>query len=973
MLRPLILLAAFLGLLSAAHAQTDPASSELRDYRIASWAGGDGVTLGAVRRMVQDEDGYIWVASDSGLVRFDGLRFVTSGLVEHVELPAAAVRALRRGRDGSLLVGYGGGRGVYRIAGGEVRATYLEGQINGFVNALAEDRAGALWIGHDQGLHRVVPGRGEPIALPGAGSDRRVFDVLEDRTGTLWVATAHGLYRRTAHDASLVPLDGDVVRSISEDPDGVVWVTDDTSGFRRADAPPHHALAGRGMTLFHDREGNLWVATIGQGLWKVQRGTAGDAAPVVSRATVDRGLLSDEMSGFLEDREGNIWAGANMGLHRLTRSRALSLVDLGIVRGVVTGPGDTAWIASTRGLVAVSSVRSGSQGTRQTVSPAAVRTLHRAPDGTLWVATTDGLHRLAGRQLVRAPSGAKPLTRITSIVSDRRGGLWVCDELQGVVRIASGRVEHVDVGPSASNARPTLIYMDREDGLWTAFGDGTLRRIAAGGRREYGPADGLSLRTIYTLHQDITGRLWVGGDGGLSTLTGERFLTLDSARGLPAPPIAEVIDDDAGDLWVGIWFFGFIRLSRDELTRAIEEPGFRLHYPVYNTAAGTAGLPDRLNSVSAAKDSGGRLWFVTSRGLTIVDPRMLRDEEGLVPSPPRIETVMADEQRYRPAAGLALPARVNRLSIDYAVINVSSFDQTRFRYRLDGFDTGWIDGTGRRQATYTNLAPRQYTFRLQSSTAASRWEDREVEWAFSIAPAFYQTPWFRALSVLALGLAIAGAWRLRMRQVHKRLAAVLNERIRLSRELHDTLLQSLVGVALQLDVASSAGGMSASARSALLRMRRQVEGYIREARQSIWELRSPTRDSLDIVAALRDMGSRLTADHVAFDLSVTGTRRTCDSKVQTQVLRVAQEALTNVVRHADARKVSVEVSFAERSLRLRIADDGRGFNPETSPSASGHYGLLGMRERAADVGGHCAIQSTPGSGTSVEAEFPLAS
>jgi signal transduction histidine kinase len=466
--------------------------------------------------------------------------------------------------------------------------------------------------------------------------------------------------------------------------------------------------------------------------------------------------------------------------------------------------------------------------------------------------------------------------------------------------------------------------------------------------------------------------VWVGGDKGLSRLRDGRFQTITASQGLPERPVIEIMDDDVGNLWLGLQIYGFLRINRAEAALAMDHPDHRLGYTVYNAATGIAGAPDAFLSSSAARHPDGPLWFVTGRGVTIVDPRTLQDDKGVVIGNPRIEGVAVGDRWTKAVSGAIVPPRPSRLRIDYGIVNLSSFDETRFRYRLDGFDSNWVDGTGRRQAQYTNLPPGEFTFRLQAARPAGLWEDSEVTWSFSIAPTFYQTSWFYSASVVAFGLTVAGAWRLRMRQVRKQMTAVLNERSRLSREIHDTLLQGLGGVALQLDVASSEVARSPSnARASLIRTRRQVEEYMREARQSIWDLRSPALESRDIVTALREAATRLTSGKVSFALEVDGTPRTCESRVETQILRIAQEALVNAVRYANAQHVAIRLNFGAKGFRMSVADDGRGFDPAAVAGRSGHFGLIGMQERAAEVGGRCTIESAPGRGTLVVAEFPL--
>ena len=874
-------------------------------------------------------------------------------------------------RDEALWVGYGSGRGVYRIRDGEVLDTYLQNQITGFVNAITEDQTGVMWIAHDQGLHTVRGSRIESVALPYPTSDHRVFDVHKDRTGGLWVSAATGLYRRTgdgSFERSLEIAESVFTFSMSEDPTGRMWVTDSAHGFRPADGTADRNVVGRGMNVFFDHEGNLWVATFGQGLWKV-RGADEHGPMTIARATVDLGLLSDELSGFLEDRDGNLWVGANVGLHRLTPNKAASVGDVGVVNGVAVDERGTMWLGGTAGLIALTVPRGGGTEQRRVASTQEIRTLHRSPDGVVWATTDTGLHQVRGGRLVRVAVSGLQLTHVRAMASDRRATLWVSDEIEGLVSVTAGRAEHVQFETSEAG-RPSLVAVDSQDRLWVAFADGTLRMIQNGIVRRFGRAEGLPHASIFTVHDSGDGQVWVGGNEGLSHFVNGRFETLNG-RNLPIERVLQIASDREGSLWLGLPVVGFVRVNPEEVTQALNDTSYRLRYAVYTSSDGIAGEPNLFAGNSVATDGDGRLWFVTGRGITIFDPRSLKQDRNVDAAQPRIEGVNAGGRWYGARSGLALPPGVTNLRIDYARVNLSSFDQVRFRYRLDGVDTDWVDGTGRRQASYANLGPGEYRFRVQV-TSTGTWDDPEKAWGFTIAPMFYQTRWFGGACVLVVGLAVVAFWRLRLRQIRKELAVVYNERVRLSREIHDTLLQSLAGVAMQLDVASSDPGASSRMQIAMVRMRRQLEDYIQETRESIWKLRSGTMDERDIVTALRSVGRRITSGRVGFDVKVTGQPRSCEPKIQTEVVRIAQEALMNAVRHAHAKKIKLNLGFSERTLRLCVSDDGQGFDPASVPKSSGHhYGIIGMQERAVEVGGHCTIESTPGGGAQVVAEFPL--
>jgi signal transduction histidine kinase len=417
---------------------------------------------------------------------------------------------------------------------------------------------------------------------------------------------------------------------------------------------------------------------------------------------------------------------------------------------------------------------------------------------------------------------------------------------------------------------------------------------------------------------------------------------------------------------------GTVRISGDEVAKVAANHSQRLQYRLYDTSDGLAGAP--LGNVRSARGSDGRLWFVRGGGLTAVDPRHLGPITAPMSAPVRIEAAVANERKLTPDPLTSLPAGTRRLQISYTALALTASNKIRFRYRLDGFDTDWVEAGTRRQAFYTNLSPKNYQFRVEANSEDGTWRPATAAWAFAIQPAFYQTNWFYAASFAVVVLMVAGAWRVRLHRVRREFSLVLAERARLSREIHDTLLQSLVGVALRFDaISNSLDSSSSAARHQLVRIRRHVEAYIREARQSIWDLRSPVLETHDLATALRDFGKRAAAaTSVRFTAAVTGTPRRCSAKVENQLLRIGQEAITNAVRHAHATRITLEVRFEEHAVTLRVSDDGRGFEYEyPTHDTENHYGLTTMRERAEELGGRFTLATAVGRGTAVETVVPI--
>lgn len=948
----------------------------LTGYTISSWSEKDGLPSSVTWAVAQDLDGYLWVATGAGLVRFDGVRFTAADLITTTSMRPGPVRAAVVSRDGSLWAGHGDEGGITRIRDGHVRYYGAgSGLPKGTITILYEDPAGTIWAGSNYGLFRLSGEQWTKIdGLPAAP----VFAVYVDRRADLCIGTAAGLFLRRDSEGPferIEPAFG-AVRGVAEDANGTLWASDPLGGFRRLHGPRETwrpIAEGRGSRMLHDTKGNLWVGTRGQGLWRL-RVDAWDARQDIETSTARTGLSNDGIESLLEDREGNIWAATADGLNRLTPHKVAQVTDLGIVSAVDGAPDGSLWVGTADALIRFSDGRP--DGRRELVELAGgpLAAMHVDRLGTVWAATSRELLRVERGQPSVVPVGRRhaPL-QIAAIASDRRGAVWLYDLHQGLLRWRDGAADRMELPPEIRGARVNAMDEDAKGRMWLALDDGRVA-IVDGPRsiHVYGAADGLRAGVYRAVHEGRDGVLWLGGTSGLSKVVDGRGTTLAQAGRLPAASITAIAEDEEGSLWLALESWGAARIARSELDKAFADPAYEFRYTRYDRSDGFAGTPHFTGSRTAARAADGRLWFVSGRGLTVVDPLTLR-QNAIEPAAVRIERVTADGVRVDASAAGALPSAAARVDIEYTVLNLTSPLRTRFRYRLEGFDAGWIDAGTRRQAFYTNLPPRAYEFHVMATTDDGAWHERAAAWSFAIRPAFYQTVWFAAACVAVLVAAVGGAWRLHLRRVRRRFALLLGERARVSREIHDTLLQSMVGVALQFDVISNDPGVSSPRMKAqLVRMRKDIEEYIREARQSIWDLRSPKLQKSGLVEALREAGAHAASEsNVRFALSVIGSPRPCPARVEEHLLRIGREAVTNAVRHSRAGHVRMDLEYGASLLRLRVTDDGCGFDPSRAfVERGGHYGLLSMKERAEDVGGSLKVERAAGRGTSVEAIVP---
>lgn len=960
-----------LGLFISASAQAAP--SLFDEYTLTSWTDEDGLFGGWIVGIAQDERGYLWVGTVSGLLRFDGLRFERFQPREGDQLPQRSVSSVLASRDGSVWVGFSGSGGVCQIRDGRVVDYGVEdGLGHGRVTALVEDADGVMLAATADGLFRFLEGRWQQITDAQGLPAGPVHSLFLDSAGAVWAATTSAVYLRGRLDDRFRSVTDTPYRSLSlsEAPAGTIWTTDPAVGFGVLEGPqPPGAWrsrpGGRGYRLLHDRRGNLWVATLGQGLWFVSNG-----AQTPQVVGIHNGLSNDTVRTLFEDRNGDLWVGTTVGLHRFARRRVTPVTDLGVVSSVEADPEGGVWVGTSSGLVRISGAGRQRYGVIDGLPDPQVRALHVDRSGTLWVATEGGLATVSNGLLSAQPlqDGNWP-TGVMAIAMATTGELWICTQDHGLFRWIDGRLTPVEL---SADARPTdSVFTDRQGQLWLVLqGGGIALTDRAGTLRILRQGDRFH-RSELAVYEDNAGAVWFGAGGRLTRFKNGALTAITPANGLPQDTIRAIVSDGQDHLWIGT-SGGILRLAAAEFDRVLADSSSRLDFRAYNSSDGLAGAPVRSGYPNAVRTADGRLWFVTGNGLTIVDSQQLSSTR---PAPAvRIERVSASGRTFEPAGAFTLPPRTGIIQIEYTALEFFSPRQVQFRYRLEGFDDAWTDAGSRRLVSFTNLPPRRYRFQVIARSSEGVWNDHGAVLDFAIEPTFYQTRSFYALCVaVALGLVIGG-WRLRLRQVRRQFGLVLTERARMAREIHDTLLQSLAGLELQVDAMSSQMDSSPDrVKQQLERVRRQIQSDVSDARQSIWDLRSPLLETRDLPSALQQLGEVMAATSSArFEFVVRGTPMPCARKVEEHLLRVGREAVSNALRHAQARVVRLELWYGDNTITLRVSDDGCGFDPQEATHLTGrHWGMATMHERAQAIGGRLRLVSQPGGGTDLEMVAPL--
>lgn len=951
-------------------AALDPAKA-LSQYGHRFWSIDDGLPVSGVVAIAQTAEGYLWLGTSEGLARFDGLRFQPWDRRNTPQLVNHDIRAVAASKDGSLWVGTLGG--LYRLRAGRLAAVDGPGgKPFGVISALLEDPDGTLWVGtQGDGVIAVAEDRFRAWTHAEGLPNNIVWGLHRDRSGRLWIGCRNGLAR----------LDGNRLQNLTGSPG---LIPGSISAF--AESPGEGLILGgrwglcryqdgrfepfgegrpapfpRVFGLVFDRDGNLWVGG-DSGLARHQRGRW-DAIDT------DRGLTGRLPRALLEDREGALWIGTDDGgIEQLIDTR---LVVYGVPEGLPDDVVTTVledhlgrvWLGTLKGLARLDGDRVTVWAEQDGLSFSSVTDLAEGLDGTLWVGTTGGLNAFDGTRFrtYRVADGL-PLDDIDVLHVDPKGRLWIGTE-RGLTVFDQGRFTTFDLPCPFLN----VIADHRAGGLWLGANGGGLMHFRDGEVRTWAEAEGLTSGNVMALVEDARGVVWFSTQGGgLYRLHGETLTRFSTEDGLYDDVGWQLLEDLEHRLWV-ISSRGIFRIVKEELDALAEGRHQRLSSTVLGRSD---GLRDLRGTGAGIRTRDGRLWFTTTAGVAVIDPARL------VPDPTPInaviEALLIDGQPVA-AAKLAepgpirLPAGVRRVEVRYTALTLRAPERVRFAVQLRGFDPRPVEVDQVRSATYTNLRPGTYTLAIAAARDDVALPAARELLCFELAPHFYQTAWFLGLTTLALALAAVSLYRLRLRALALRYEAVLAERTRIARDLHDTLAQDLIAAVLTLGrTLKDAGHQAPGLRASLEHCRDLLQGSLEAARRSVASLRRPLEQSTGLAASLEQLAEEARRSTPArIVVEVTSPPPPLSGEINEGLLGVAREALHNAVRHASAEKIRVGLHNGDQRVRLQVVDDGMGFVvPATD--LDGHYGLLGMRERAAAIGAEVTIASTPGHGTTVE-------
>lgn len=943
----------------------DP-GKEVSQYVITHWSPKQLFPAGAVNAIAQTPDGYLWLGAEGGLLRFDGAAFK---IFEHANTPrfprghvvglvvdlhgslwvrmkapylmryragefeqayaadsdTPGITAIARDNQGRVLVS--STEALLRFSGSPAKAERV-GSTAGLAISLTETADGAVWLGmRDLGLRRVRDGiRSDTPGLP----DSKVNILLPSSGNRLWIGTDSGLARwdgnRITQDGVPSVLLHSPVLALAQDRDSNLWAST-PSGVVRVTARgassllPAAKAAGHIQSIFEDREGSVWMGGA-SGLIQIKESV------FTNYEELDAGVVH-------VDRSGTTWVGgASRGLTRISGANK-DLVELPGLRGdtvyALTSRDGELWIGRREG--GLTRLRVGRKLTAVTYSvknglgPGSIYSLHRARDSTIWAGTLRGAVSQIHNGHITTFTKANGLTGdpVMTITETRDGAIW------------AGAGAHL---------------LRFRDGVWTV----------------YSGNDGLPPGRVTALTTDADDKLWIGTSAGLFYWSGSRaepFAMADNLKG----EVLGLAADDVGGLWVAVEARLFRILSRPPTRNQAAQAILR----EFGVADGILSTEFIRRGSSITRDPLGRIWLLAHRGVSVVDPRRLAD---LPPVVPIIEAVTVDGKMVRAGAGATSTSDHRRVVFSFGGVSLAAPDRVRYRYRLDTYDDDWSQPAKATDADYTNLPPGRYTFRLLASNGEGVWNGQEVTSTFIVTPRYWQTWWFRAVAACLVIATMVIAYRYRLARIRTamnlRFEERLAERTRIAQELHDTLLQGFLSASMQMQVAADLLPSDAASRPSVERALELMGQVIVEGRNTLRGLRGTASSAIPLETALSQIQQEYVEDtSVDFRVVVDGHRRELHPILQDEVYRIGREALLNAFRHANASHIEVEVKYSPQSFRLLVRDDGKGIDAAVlDKGREGHWGLLGMRERAEAIGAHLRVFSRPSNGTEIELDIP---
>jgi ligand-binding sensor domain-containing protein/signal transduction histidine kinase len=962
----------------------------MSQYVHQRWGTESGFPQGPVYSIAQTKDGYLWIGTEKGLVRFDGLRFELMQSAASPQPALTHVLGLMADADGGLWARLRHpALTLFRYNGAVFQDVMnLFGRPQASVSAMTRGRDGAplLWVLEGEPSAIVLRGnRFETLAAPANFSRSAVLALAQTADGDLWVATRDaGLFRLRNGNVSAITegLPDLKVNALVPVGQNQLWVATDAGivrwdGTKLTKAGVPSALDGvQSLAMTVDRDSNLWVGTNSRGLLRVN-------AKGVASLEEPNGGTNAAVTALFEDREGNLWIGSESGLDRLRDS---AFVTYSLPEGLPTDGSNPVfvdsehrvWFAPVAG--GLWWMKDGQHGsvTNDALEKDVVYSIAGGKTG-LWVGRQHGglthLRFDGGAIAAHTYTHADGLAQdsVYSVYETRDGTIWAGTLSGGVTRLSGGTLKTYTASDGLTSNTVNSILERSNETIWLATPDG-LSELSNGHWRAHTSKDGLPSEDVNCLFEDGSGVLWVGTASGLAFQDSGRFQVPAAAPASLKEPIFGMAEDRYGSFWIATSNH-VLRVSRDKLLHGGLADGDVREFGLADGLRGSEGVKRHWSVVA---DPAGQIWFSLNRGISVVDPGRLKNNSA--PAIAHIQSVAADGTALDLQHAIQIPGGRQRITFSYTGLSLSVPERVRFRYWLEGFDHKWSEPVATREAVYTNLGPGPYRFKVIASNPDGVWSSQESSVAFAVEPLLWQTWWFRVSVVLGCMIFGLALYRLRLHQMSSRLNVRFEERLaertRIAQELHDTLLQGFLSASMQVHVAADRLPEDSQVKPGLTRALQLMRQVIDEGRNAVRGLRSSSSASLNLEDAFLRIQQELVrpgsvGDRIEFRVVVDGTPRPLQPLLRDEVYRIGREAVINAFRHAKPKNIELEMKYSSSDLRVFVRDDGCGIDPHVLKSGrDGHWGLSGMRERATRIGGQLKVWSGDAAGTEIELSVP---
>jgi signal transduction histidine kinase/ligand-binding sensor domain-containing protein len=965
----------------------------LTHYKHTAWTPEDGAP-GDVQAIVQDRNGYLWLGGPN-LTRFDGLIFDTVPRAKTMKSQSSGVYRLFVDTGGRLWAGHDIG-GVSIFKNGEMTDANF-GTNLGSVFQFVQDKSGAVWAMSDGAafaqLHRYIRGRWEtPHDRWGLPLDH-AQSMAVDSDGTLWLASDHVLLflRAGATHFEATHETVSTWATITTAPDRSLLIEDSLSvrrmrylgNGRYAPSTILYAFSGgpRPVGFSSDSSGNIWSAIPSLGVLKIAA-PAKELAPGANpRIEIfsDSRLTAATIISQAVDREGNLWFATAKGIERFSPSDlTTNIFDPGVSPKSESPVFDFAVLANSSGDIFVNDMRRIYQvkprGDPTLVSPLDMQrnTWCSARKGGVWATEKGSIvgPDLASPKQIALPAPIAAAAYMQTCLEDSHGRLWVSSS--GGTAWWDGSSWHdVMLKNTVKRGPARFIVEDQQGHILAYIPGGPLVRIDSESPQIVIQAKQNPVQFTYVMARSGSA-IYIGGERGLARLKDGRIQVLTSQQYPFLDAVDGFLQNKRGQTWL-IATSGLLLLNTRNLDAAFEHPGIPLAHREFNAEDGFSGGGFGTGGNELIEGGDGRIWIATTDGISWIDPAHLL--HNALPPPVEIKTVAIDSNPNPVGQKITLQSGASNLEIDYAALSLIDAKRNRYLYKLDGFDKGWTNAGARRQAFYTGLGPGNYRFQVIASNNNGVWNSAGASMAIEILPTFWQSVAFRILFGLAAAAALWALYAFRLNQVSRRLHEQMEERViereRIARELHDTLLQSVQGLILRFQSVLDRMPRDQVTRDAMLKVLERADQVLIEGRNRVRDLRgiSSTLELREVFAAT---ASDIVMPEAVFEIRVAGELRTLHSVAGEEIMRIGNEAIFNAFRHARASRIEVDIDYQRSQLALTIRDNGIGISDEVLKQGGrdGHFGIVGMQERARRINAALSVTNRTAGGTKISLSVP---